>query len=479
MISKRFRSAQWMNGPATELVRAHRRGTEVTELSKQGGFDGKDPFFDGIVSEPGHAFVHVVSLGAGNYYGANSNADWFNERAQPWEFPLADTLHKTAQLDGGLEKYHSTFMKFGAVYHRHQNSRKGGTPKGSIVRERLHPNMHRGELILKLAEDEWGPQLDKIAVGLPVFWSMGTGVPFDFCSVCGNQASKRSEYCDHLKWHKLELTKEGHQIFAINDRPHFHDISDVPKPADLIAFGLRKVAGGLQDDEEDLGGLWLPVSLVCKLAGRRIGNRADKLRKLAEIEKRLAVEPTAMERDVATAFQPLNTDEEDDIVQKLIGIPLDRLLASTFKHRVLLPPRVFVRIVIGKKPQDIEGLDDVPTAVRNIFSNVCASDGIDRFLDDGSFLPGFVPPTRTEDEAVSGLSKQLSLSAAPVRHRVTIVAIRGGKPEAGAEKEAAAQPGKEAAFLAREYAKYELAFAEAANDPLVDCLTVMQNRRQG
>ncbi len=67
----------------------------------------------------------------------------------------------------------------------------------------------------------------------------------------------------------LTLDKTGRQICAINDKPHFHDISEVPKPAERIAFGLRKVASDgavLTEEEEQRVNIWLPLSVMNKIA---------------------------------------------------------------------------------------------------------------------------------------------------------------------------------------------------------------------
>lgn len=52
------------------------------------------------------------------------------------------------------------------------------------------------------------------------------------CSVCGNKAKSRREYCKHLKDDMLSVRPDGHVIHARNPKGKFFDISFVGTPAD-------------------------------------------------------------------------------------------------------------------------------------------------------------------------------------------------------------------------------------------------------
>jgi len=261
MISKRITPEAWFQDhPTTSLINVHSKGVETHGLDKTASKDYINSL--GIVPEHGYSFVHLITMGGGERYGANSNADYFNKSACEVTFP-EPIGPKTMMLDGGLDKYHGTFLKYGGVYREHRNSKKGAKPKGEIIASYVNPEMHRGELVVKLANDEWADDLNKLANDEPITFSMGAGVKYDVCSICGNKAPTRKDYCHHMKHQKLATMDDGHQVFVYNDAPHLHDISRVRIPADRIAYGLSKVASTVTVDtyvkDEDL---YLPMEII-------------------------------------------------------------------------------------------------------------------------------------------------------------------------------------------------------------------------
>jgi hypothetical protein len=422
-----------------------------------------------IKPEKGHSFIHLITTGAGEYYGANNNADWFNKSAHEFTFPEA-LGRKSRMLDGGLEKFHNTFTKYGAVYREHFNSKKGAKPLGAVVAEAYNPAMNRGELIVKLANDEWADDLQKLARDEPIFFSMGCGVPFDICSMCGNEAPTRKQYCQHLRYNKLGISKEGHQVFAINDQPHFHDISRVVVPADRIAFGLRKVAGQAMSvdavyESEDPAAIWIPASMVSKIGSRIEAKKAAILEKLSNIEKRIIVEGTTPdEDDLSLAFgEPPCPGSATEDVEKVDQYPTDEVIGELNNSKALLPPKTFVRIVMGKSGDDVPGLEDLPDALRSIFSELHDSGDVE-VISDGSYDKEASGRYPSLSLATKNLASELSLEDEPIRRKVVRIAITG-KPEylkqaSLVKKEVSA----ETRYLAKEYAKYQLSFLAGAND---------------
>ena len=64
----------------------------------------------------------------------------------------------------------------------------------------------------------------------------------DICSVCGNAAPSRAQYCDHAKYNLGDMLSNGKRIFVWNPSPKFFDISIVRRPADRLGFMMKKVA---------------------------------------------------------------------------------------------------------------------------------------------------------------------------------------------------------------------------------------------
>jgi len=841
MIAKRIQPTAWFGDePTTHLLRVHARGAEG--LQKLAAADS--PLSNaGIKPEKGFAFVHVVTTGAGEIYGANNNADFFPKQASLWKYPnhLSPT-RKEEMLKGGLMEFHPTFMKYGAVYREHNNSKKGAKPEGQIIMEAYNPKMDRGELIVKLGEDKWASELADLEQGRPVFWSMGCytagalvqmadgsfkeidkilpgeyvvthtgdttevtgarrlevsdeiytvqasghlplectgnheqyvvrredaldkkrhfnqdldvekaaqwvrtddlrvgdwmvcpmpplgdeeeskdfaylagwyvaegdlkydsrtnskcvrfstgmsdplheeiqdicrrlgtdnpprvyaepeigrrsvyvtdtelydrlldfgkgaknkrlpervfywdeesllaflsgylsgdgcyyeasdskknlyastaskelalqlqvlglslggfvyiretkhytsksattaegytisyqmrfdaeltskigpcvfkctdvpvpgdygkntrriqgdyallkisaiaaeemdtsvynlhvasddhsylvhglathncGVPYDICSMCGNHAKTRANYCQHMKYQKLAMDKEGNQVFAINDQPHFHDISRVVKPADRIAFGLAKVAsqGAVEDCVEDISGLWLPLSVINKIAGKEEAGRAGLLDKLSKMEKEITVRGLSSDEEaLASSFPAMSDDEQKDLTDKLASYPIESVLNVLNSKKVMLPPRAFACILLRKEASEVLGLEDMPNALRSIFSELKEAGDTD-ILQDGTYSRTFrgVGPSREIDQIAS----RFSLDDAAVRRRVIKSAVSGISKTACLATEASA----ESRYLAKEYAKYQLSFLAGADLEKRAHLVVLHNQ---
>ena len=456
MISKRIVPASWFRDfPTAHLIKVHSRGMDKTAGMQKWASDYIMQM--DIRPEKGYSFVHLITTGAGEYYGPNNNADYFNEKCASFEIP---NHHRTGkpfeyQLKGGLTHYHPTFTKYGGIYREHHNSKKGGISQGDIFLEAYNPAMHRGELVVKLPNQKWATELNKLASGQPVFWSMGCGVPFDICSGCGKEAATREQYCNHLRYNKLSMTKEGHQIFAINDQPHFHDISPVAVPADRIAFALSKVASaGVHID--DLPPLYLPLSVIDKIGRRLEAQHHHTLAKLAEIEKKILVQGlTPDESNLSEAFSGAHLDEPT--IRELQRYPLGDVINSCNKRGIMLPPKEFIRIVTKKPEGEICGLNGLSSEIKKIFSELTNS-GDTEVASDASYVPMDTKHWTGLEDAATHIQGDLSVEDEPVRRRIVTVAIQGGHPQEKRAMLVEPTMNAESRVLAREYAKYQISF---------------------
>lgn len=290
------------------------------------------------------------------------------------------------------------------------------------------------------------------------------------CSICGNHAHKRAEYCGHMRNHKLELTKEGHQVFVYNDQPHFHDISCVRVPADRIAFTLAKVASGrsLLNDEEDPM-MWVPLRLAQKLASFRERDRLDLLQKLAELEKKLQGCAIAGGSDLHDAFE-LSDDEEEDVAKKLKDAPVDQLMSGLLARNMMLPPRSFTMIVLKKNPDKLEGSTNLPGALSSVFQDILGGD-LSSILDDSSYVPGIRPAGLSLGDKLEGLKPLLSLDEKPTQMRIVKITISKA-PKQHEKKASDQEPSEVDRIVAREYAKYQLAFLAQSKEPGNETLAV-------
>jgi len=174
--------------------------------------------------DPNKAYLHVIAMTDSTKYGPNNNGDFF--------------------YGDDLRKYHDTFKSNAHVFLHHVNK----DPKKSMgkpIYTFYNENMHRVELILEI--DKTIPMakdtITKIQNGEDIFVSMGVRVAYDQCSICGNKAKTRKEYCDHLRYNMKKILPDGRQVYSINPAPlKFFDISVVRKPADRVAWALEKAA---------------------------------------------------------------------------------------------------------------------------------------------------------------------------------------------------------------------------------------------
>ena len=467
-MDKRIHALPCTDRTTAILLDVHSRGVDRSQLTKLAAGSVDDPFFSSVRSIPGRSFIHLISLGAGEWYGANSWADYFNEDARVVSFPLASQngLSKTAMLEGGLKKFHNTFKKHAGVFRNHQNFDQGATPQGRVFAERYFEPMHRGELIIDVATQDWSDDLHKMASGEPLYWSMGTHVPFDWCSGCGHQAPTRAQYCEHLRNHRRGILKTGQQLVAITDRPDFDDISRVSRPADLIAFGLRKVAMG--EDPLDDTGMWLPVDFVNRDFNRREADREVLLGKLAAIEKEIAMVPAGSPNDLSDAMSLLPA-QEDAVVEKLKGVPLEMLMTGLARRKMMLPPRVLVRIVISSPEKT--GLDELPAAAQTVYQDAMSGNR-EGTLGDGGYAPGCGEPSSADMRRIDECAPLLSLDPEHVEKRVIAKVASCSTQSAGARKS-----GPAGRFLADHYARYQLsAFAQGAYSPHQMRMALIGNR---
>lgn len=209
-----------------------------------------------------HVFVHVIAMTAGEYYGCNRNGDFFREK--------------------DLKEHHKSFLSSAHIFLHHVNK----DPKKSIgkpVYSFYNDNMHRVELILAIQRDNplAKDTVDKIKSGAQVYVSMGCRVPYDECSICGNKAKTRAQYCEHLRYNMRRILPDGRQVYALNPPPlKFFDISFVRRPADPTAYGLAKVAAQ-KGTEEHTG----PTSSELGDAAAQYRSKLADIRKVGDIVK--------------------------------------------------------------------------------------------------------------------------------------------------------------------------------------------------
>ena len=202
--------------------------SEVLELLHPGHLTKKANYSENLIEfikkllkKENQTYALVNALSAGEYYGSNKNGDYFPEDS--------------------LKEYHKTFEALGHVYRHHVN-KDPQKSMGKVVFSNYNPKMRRVELILELDNLKSKDILERLEAGQLPAVSMGCKVPFDVCSICGNRAKTRAQYCKHLLNDMSTTYSDGRRVYAINTMPKFFDLSVVTIPADRTAGFINKVA---------------------------------------------------------------------------------------------------------------------------------------------------------------------------------------------------------------------------------------------
>lgn len=190
-------------------------GVETLECDDKAGLEkaASVAIPEEFVYDPDLLYLLVRIVSSGEYYGSNKNADYF---------PTSELLYG-----------YRTFTT-GNVFEEHRN-KDVSQAIGKIISVEWNDKMKCVE-VLKGIDRKIAPAIVRgYEKGYMTDVSMGCRVPYVECSICGNRASVRREYCDHVKFHRNKLLPTGERVFEINYKPKFHDSSVVLNGAERSA----------------------------------------------------------------------------------------------------------------------------------------------------------------------------------------------------------------------------------------------------
>lgn len=312
-------------GEATvQVVLPLRFGRQDTGRVTKYAADALD-YIKRVAPEPGKTHLLLLALGAEETYGPNRNGDGFPEFPIPAKDKHAGARERWWVAPGEeLTQHYQTFETNPAHAFKHHQNKDPAKASGVVKKAFWNPRMRRVELLTSVdnAKDpEW---VERVEAGEFPAVSMGCKIKYDVCSICGNRAPTRADYCDHVKPGygdpgMGQLMSDGKKAYVHNPSPNFFDISRVFRPADRTGYTLKKVADSIEirtsaelGEEADLSDA-----------------KSGAARKLSEIDKIIRGEP------VATGV--LSPDEKtlicrfrDHATPKLGGapsIPVDALFA--------------------------------------------------------------------------------------------------------------------------------------------------------
>ena len=209
-----------------------------------------------IQPKPGMCYLHINAMGAGEYYGSNRNGDYFPE--------------------ANLIEHHKTFETSPAHLFRHHINKDPAKANGKVIFSIYNERMHRVELIVEADKSLVQDIESRIAMGDFPATSMACKTPYDVCSICGNKAHSRDEYCSHIKTELNKIYPDGRRVMALNIGPlRFFDISIVIRPADVTSSVLQKVA-----NEQTLSSAEIAI-----LEGLEEREKSAEMKKISELVK--------------------------------------------------------------------------------------------------------------------------------------------------------------------------------------------------
>lgn len=219
---------------------------------------------ESIAPQPGRLYLVNSALGAGEYVGFNLRGDWFTEagltREPPgWkDIPVwdIDARRKAANITSNLGRWGDLTWGYPTFYNahrfRHHVNKDPNKAYGFILGAFWDDRMKRVVLVSELVESMCQKMgaLDlyqRIQSGEFPDSSMGSKVPYDRCSICGNKARNPAQYCEHVGAQALPpygmkaLLPDGRRCGVYNDYPRFFDDSFVFVGAERSAKVMANV----------------------------------------------------------------------------------------------------------------------------------------------------------------------------------------------------------------------------------------------
>lgn len=339
---------------------------------------------DILQPKPGKFYLHINAMGAGEYYGSNKNADYFPEEQ--------------------LKQFHKTFEETGYVY-RHHINKDPAKSMGRVLYSIYNERMHRVELIAEVDGFLGQDVMDAVRRGDFPKTSMACRTPYDVCSICGNKAHTRQEYCVHITNSPNKVLADGRKVMAMNVAPlRFFDISIVIKPADITSSVLQKVASAaeciLSVDAAAEEGLNYTER---ETSSYRIKQAAMK--KISELIK-------IVEDGVVTKADPQLEkvvdklqDPDEKMLKLLTTIPLEQSLNSLAELGIS-PSIAFLSQLVAKTEFGI----DLPRPLAEVVEHLVVSVDPSKLPQDGFDKVAYVNEAAASPFITNAISKQCNCS---------------------------------------------------------------------
>jgi hypothetical protein len=400
---------------ASRLVPLHRGGVDSQWMRKHASGDLFAKEIAGLRPNSKETVLHIIALGDEETFGPNRNGDAFSK---------SDNVNA-----------HGLFKTIGHVFRNHKNQDPAKSI-GRVLATAHNDIMDRVELLVALNNDKCRNEVEAVNNGEDIPFSMGSSQEFDVCSICKHKAPTAADHCSHIQNMLGEVLSDGRKVYMKNPNPRFFDISVVYKPADRIAYSLRKVAS---HGAAVIGGHELAEMFGVSAAP---STKVATMQALAEMVKEIP----AVARKVASPRR-VRADTKQELCKAAAAYGIDQLLGALTRSGFMLAPEDFAEIATGA-PESDAAVDDA-----------CGC-GLQDILDDHQQIEAFDPPLAQDviplsQGALDDLSCSCGMQPAAAQRRALIIVIRPSVKVASHADPVAVHG------LSMLYKHYKVAFAHA------------------
>lgn len=406
--------------PSATEIPSYSRGFDLAQWQRK--YASENLFAQKLASmqpRDGETVLHIIALGDEEVYGPNRNCDGFARQ---------DNID-----------CHKSFVDLGHLFRDHKNT-DPELSVGRVIDSCHNPAMGRVELLVGLDHRKCRRELDALGSGKDLAFSMGSAVDYDICSWCRHKAPTAADHCEHIQHNLGEVMADGTKVYMKNPRPKFFDISIVWKPADRIAYMLKKVANGKTIIE---GGHELAVRFGITGDMRKVA----ELRRIAEVIKQVPLGAAKVVRPTSVC-----ADTRRELRQAGSAYGVEALLDMLTRNGMLLGPSDFADIAVGHpQPEACCEMDD-PADITEL-------------LQEHVDIEGFEPPMVQQNIPLShscfnDLERNCSMQPEAAQKRTIIIVMT---PSSATKLAAGVDPTEQRGLQAL-YQHYKLAFLRANLD---------------
>lgn len=416
-----------------------------------------------------YTYTLVNAMGYSEYFGANSNTDWYGYNPHLdfngllYDWPGIGENTELDKMRGKQWPHGYPCFYNAAVFAHHRNTDPVALGFGDVQLAVANPRMKRIELVLRVSNEEaakkgHGAILSRIRNGERCDVSMGARVPYDACSICTDWetvrrlmatydpkrhihkgipvlhhhqqspirgiARTRAEYCDCMKRLRGRILPDGRKVFVYNDHPRFFDISFVWVGADRTARVMWHLRGDNPLADAPAEHLTAPKSAAVKLSSVLLTKVAfEDLRKIGEMDKEITGGVAEAVHRTTDADRTLSRPELERVMSSCGGF--GPALSTLAGCGVVLRPEEFQRMMAVGMPELARPLNRMLLSGR-VFDS-CSNDIDDAFaVDPKAVVQGVMPSLANIIQDRSSYAPFLG----PRMKRVTIISVSAPKAPA-------------------------------------------------